>query len=138
MSISQIGQLSYRVAKVSRGTMSQKLNSFPAAPGQALSGHSLPLQKNGIWRKLPVLLLSSRKMKTFSLVPGSFTAPTVLYWKSQLTGLPPAKLFISLRAEMHLPSVQQDLHQETLAFIHNTCHSLDTEFIKAVVGSGGL
>lgn len=78
----------------SRGTMSQKLNSFPAlqSPG-SLSLHHVASQKNGIWRKLPVLPLSSQKMKTSFPVP----AHSWLWWYfignlGSRVCLPPAKL----------------------------------------------
>lgn len=105
-------------SQVSKGTMSQKLNSFPAAPESKLFV-TAPRCLSEKWNmeKTSSSSVVLPEDENFLSCARSFMAPTVLYWKSQLTGLPPAKLFISLRAEMHLPSVQQDLPQETLAFI---------------------
>ena len=105
------------------------------SPGSSSLRHAAS-QKNGIWRKLPVLLLSSRKMKTSSLVPahswlqryfiGNLSSRVCLL----LNYFPAGKNASSICAA-GFATGNSCLHP-------NTCHSLDTEFSGAVVGSGGL
>lgn len=106
-------------SQISRITMSQKLNSFPAAPESKLFVRAPRClsEKWNMEENFQFFCLSLRKMKTFSLVPAHSRLRRYFGRKSPAYGSTHFQLFISLQAEMHLPSVQQDLLQETLAFI---------------------
>lgn len=77
----------------SRGTMSQKLNSFPAAPESRLFV-TAPRCLSEKWNmeKTSSSSVVLPEDENFLSCACSFMAPMVLNWKSRLTGLPPAKL----------------------------------------------
>lgn len=80
-------------SQVSRGTMSRKLNSLPAAPESRLfvtAPRCLSEKRN--MEKTSSSSVGLPEDENFLSCACSFMAPTVLYWKSQLPGLPPAKL----------------------------------------------